>query len=81
VVHDHHIVRKVLKYINSIEISALKEFLSNGGNLLIMFAEGGEYKLNNNLNVLIEEFGISVNNDCVVRTCFHKYFHPKEVLI
>lgn len=46
-----------------------------------MFAEGGEYKLNNNLNVLIEEFGISVNNDCVVRTCFHKYFHPKEVLI
>ena len=29
----------------------------------------------------MEQFGISVNNDCVVRTTFYKYFHPKEVYI
>lgn len=24
---------------------------------------------------------MNVNNDCVVRTSFYKYFHPKEVYI
>ena len=33
------------------------------------------------MNYLLEQFGISVNNDSVVRTSFYKYFHPKEVLI
>jgi len=37
--------------------------------------------LGTNLNYLLEQFGISVNNDCVVRTSFYKYFHPKEALI
>ena len=34
-----------------------------------------------NLNYLFEQYGISVNNDSVVRTAFYKYFHPKEALI
>ena len=29
----------------------------------------------------MEQYGISVNNDCVARTAFFKYFHPKEALI
>ena len=29
----------------------------------------------------MEQFGISVNNDCVVRTSFFKYFNPKESYI
>ncbi len=33
------------------------------------------------MNYLLEQFGISVNNDCVVRTSFYKYFHPKECLV
>ena len=33
------------------------------------------------MNYLLEQFGISVNNDCVVRTAFYKYFHPKEALV
>lgn len=37
--------------------------------------------MNTNLNYLLEQFGISVNNDCVVRTSFAKYFNPKEALI
>ena len=36
---------------------------------------------NTNLNYLLEQYGISINNDCVVRTAFHKYLHPKEVFI
>ena len=37
--------------------------------------------LNKKVNYLFEEFGIMVNNDSVVRTAFHKYHHPKEVLV
>jgi len=49
--------------------------------LFFMFNEGGETKNNSNLNYLLEQFGISVNSDCVVRTAYQKYFHPKENLI
>ena len=34
-----------------------------------------------NINFFLEEYGIMINNDAVVRTNYHKYFHPKEVLI
>ena len=34
-----------------------------------------------NINFLLEEYGIMVNNDAVVRTNYYKYFHPKECLI
>lgn len=37
--------------------------------------------MNTNLNFLLEQFGISVNNDCVVRTSFFKYFNPKEAYV
>jgi intraflagellar transport protein 52 len=30
-----------------------------------------------NINFLLEEYGIMVNSDSVVRTNFYKYFHPK----
>ena len=65
----------------SLEIKCLEEYLNNGGNLLILFSEGGENKSTSNLNAFIEKYGIYVNNDCVVRTCYFKYFHPKEAYI
>jgi intraflagellar transport protein 52 len=40
--------------------------------------EGGEARCDTNLNYFLEEYGISVNSDCVVRSSFYKYFHPKE---
>lgn len=43
--------------------------------------EGGETKLNTNINYLLEQFGMSVNSDAVVRTSFFKYLHPKEAFI
>ena len=39
-------------------------------------------RLNAELKVpSLEEFGIVVNSDAVVRTVHHRYMHPKEVLI
>ena len=46
-----------------------------------MMAEGGENKLNTNINAMLEQVGISVNSDSVIRKTFHKYLHPKEAFI
>ena len=66
----------------------LKQYLAEGGNVLLMLGEGGEREHGTNLNYLIEEFGISVNPDSVVRTVYYKnpkshakYMHPKEALV
>lgn len=63
------------------EFQHLKEYISNGGNLIVMLGEGGELEFNTNVNFLLEEYGMSINNDSVVRPHYYKYFHPKEALI
>lgn len=65
---------------STLEFAELKAWLGAGGRCLICLGEGGErQKLN--LNYLLEEYGMSVNNDSVLRTVFHKYLHPKEVFV
>ena len=49
--------------------------------MFVLMNEGGENKLNTNINYLLEQFGMSVNSDAVVRTSFFKYLHPKEAFI
>lgn len=63
------------------EFDALSHFLERGGSLLVLGQEGGEGRMNTNINYLLEQYGMSLNGDGVVRTNFYKYFHPKEVLI
>lgn len=63
------------------EVDMLKKFVKNGGSILILMSEGGEEKAGTNINYFLEQFGMSVNNDAVVRTTHYKYLHPKEVLI
>ncbi|XP_063967830.1 intraflagellar transport protein 52 homolog [Lytechinus pictus] len=63
------------------EFEAIKKYMENGGSVLVMVGEGGETKFDTNINFLLEEFGVMVNNDCVVRTSYFKYFHPKEALV
>ncbi|XP_023333653.1 intraflagellar transport protein 52 homolog isoform X2 [Eurytemora carolleeae] len=63
------------------EINNLKKYLELGGSILVMLGDGGEKRFGTNINFLLEECGIMVNNDSVVRTNFYKYFHPKECLI
>merc|ERR1712096_389675 len=67
------------------EFETIKTYISEGGNVLMMLGEGGERQFETNVNYLIEEYGISVNSDAVVRTVYHKssqtynrYLHPKE---
>uniref|UniRef100_A0A3B4FB35 Intraflagellar transport 52 n=1 Tax=Pundamilia nyererei TaxID=303518 RepID=A0A3B4FB35_9CICH len=63
------------------EMEALKVYLDGGGNILVMLGEGGEMKYDTNINFLLEDFGVMVNNDAVVRNVYYKYFHPKEALV
>ena len=63
---------------NAKELDHLKQFVQSGRSLFVILGEGGEQKSNTNINYLLEQFKISVNNDCVVRTSFYKYLHPKE---
>ncbi|KAI9353849.1 hypothetical protein BDR26DRAFT_910587 [Obelidium mucronatum] len=63
------------------EFGALKTFLERGGSILYLSGEGGESEFNTNFNYLLEEYGMVVNPDCVTRTVFYKYFHPKEVFV
>lgn len=63
------------------EFEALKKYVQSGRSILILMNEGGESKLNTNINYLLEQFGMSVNADTVVRTSFFKYMHPKEAYV
>ena len=63
------------------ECEAIRKFVLNGGSLFICMAEKGNKVSQTNVNYILEEFGIVVNSDAVVRTVHHRYMHPKEVLI
>lgn len=63
------------------EFEILKRYVRQGGSVLVMLAEGGENKAGTNINYWLEEYGLSINSDAVVRTTHYKYLHPKEVLI
>jgi intraflagellar transport protein 52 len=66
---------------NAKELDHLKQFVQSGRSLMVILGEGGEQKNNTNINYLLEQFKISVNNDCVVRTSYYKYLHPKEAYV
>jgi len=66
---------------SSEEFMTIKNYISQGGSVLVLLGEGGEDKGGTNLNYLLEDYGMSVNSDAVVRTVYHKYHHPKEALI
>ncbi|CAH0696223.1 unnamed protein product [Spodoptera exigua] len=60
------------------ELSSLKHMVERGDSVLVAMSDGGEERTNTNINFFLEEFGIVVNNDCVVRAKYHKFYHPKE---
>ena len=63
------------------ECEAIRKFILNGGSLFVCMSEKGNKVTGTNINYILEEFGIVVNSDAVVRTVHHRYMHPKEVLI
>lgn len=66
---------------NAQELQDIRKYIEDGGACMIMTAEGGESKLNTNINAMLEQVGISVNTDSVIRKAFHKYFHPKHAYV
>ncbi|KAG8041912.1 hypothetical protein G9C98_007216 [Cotesia typhae] len=64
-----------------LEMDSIRGFINNGKNVLVMLGEGGENKFNTNINFLLEEFGIMVNNDSVIRINYSRTLHPKECTI
>ncbi|CAD7958571.1 unnamed protein product [Amoebophrya sp. A120] len=65
------------------EFEAIKKYIGpdHKGSVLFLLAEGGEQRLQTNVNYLLEEFGIMCNSDSVIRTTFRKYHHPKEAFV
>lgn len=67
------------------EMTSMKKFLSKGGSLLFLGAgrgDGEKNKSNKCVNEFLKDYGIQMENECVIRTAFHnKYLHPKHSLI
>ena len=63
------------------ELQHIRNFVENGGSALVIMQEGGESRLETNINAFLEQVGISVNSDSVIRKHFYKYLHPKEAFI
>ena len=63
------------------EINILRQYLEEGGNLLIIQGEQGDAKNSTNLNDFLKDYGVQFHGDSVVRTSFYKYFHPKQCFI
>ena len=64
------------------QFDQLKVMMSNGTSFLVLLNEQGEKGAKSNINYFLEEFGISVNADNVIRTSFvQRYYHPKEAVI
>ena len=60
------------------EFDDLKSYLQNGGRVMVMMGDGGEKQSGTNMNYLLEEFGMSVNADSVLRSVYYKYVHRKR---
>jgi intraflagellar transport protein 52 len=63
------------------EILAIESYVEDGGNVLVLAGEGGDKSSRANLNALLSRFSMELANNSVVRTSYHRYFHPKEALV
>lgn len=54
------------------EFDLIRKYVNNGGNVMVLASEGGECKAGTNMNYLLEEFGLSFNNDCVIQSAYRK---------
>lgn len=50
-----------------LQFEAIKDFLNSGGSAAFLLGEGGEDRLGTNVNYLLEEYGMTVHKDSVVR--------------
>ncbi|KAL7696949.1 intraflagellar transport protein component [Lotmaria passim] len=63
------------------DLTVIRQYVEGGGSVMLLLGDGhgGQYSY---LSKALEEWtGITLNEDCVVRTVLHKYLHPKEVCV
>ena len=63
------------------ELQDVRAYIESGGSVFVAMAEGGESRASTNINAMLEQLGISVNTDSVIRKSFYKYLHPKEAFV
>lgn len=63
------------------ELSSVKSYLEEGGNLILLGNEGWGKDIDNGFNELLGVAGISFLGNSVIKTNFFRYNHPKEALI
>jgi intraflagellar transport protein 52 len=66
---------------NAQELQDIRKYVDEGGRVFLMMTEGGEQKQGTNINAMLEQLGISINADSVIRRTFYKYLHPKEAFV
>lgn len=57
------------------QLQVLHAYLQSGGSILLCATESG--KCSQNINVFLQEYGIQLMSDAVVRSSYQKYPHPK----
>ena len=48
--------------LSPLQFDMLRGYMDGGGSILMMLGDGGETRLDTNVNFLLEEYGIMVNN-------------------
>lgn len=79
--HDIVVFGAPQEQLSEEDLSAIQSYVEQGGSAVLMFGDGhgGNYSY---LNPYLHKWtGVSLNEDCVVRTVMHKYLHPKEVAV
>lgn len=79
--HDIVIISIPQEDLSEGDLKVIKDYCDLGGSVLLTLSDGHGGKFNHLNEKFSEWFGISFNEDCVVRTVLHKYFHPKEVCV
>jgi len=52
------------------ELQEIRQYVEQGGSCMVMMNEGGESRMNTNINAMLEQMGIFVNTDSVIRKAF-----------
>ena len=63
------------------ECRDLKTWMEGGGRVLFLVSDADDKHSRCNYKELFSDYGVTVNDDSVMRQIYYKYLHPKEVFI
>ncbi|KAL0218336.1 hypothetical protein P9112_003989 [Eukaryota sp. TZLM1-RC] len=68
-------------HFTSDEIDHLHHYLKQGGTIFVLLSSGGEAKLGTNINYFLEDYGISVASDTVIRSTYLDKANPSNCVL